>query len=1186
MSRPAKRKPRATLLLFDPLNSPVKPVAPRKSPLSLSVFAEEEEGEGEEEEEEEEEEEVTRELASQDREGQPGLFAQVDNSLYSIYSDPSSSSSLASHSFPSSHSGFLVDVGSPEKQGSLVGDLIGDFDDHGISRTRYIDENEVDSLLMSLDSPVQSKTTDKPGPDRTSSMETPVRTKYASQPSFDSPSTPSTVIRPSHSTERPFAESVRAEIPDFVMATPVVLRTTRTSSPPHKSNLELPEPGPSVQSADACSVSQDANESTFAHSSTENSSLPSVHTISHQTINPWEVPLPSSPPSELFFFLTAPDKQRDEGSLLLDPPQLPPASRAPTPSFFFDVTDTSFDLLADATLPEGLSMSTLRAPSPMLHASQDLTEETSFIMKSPATSRSPAPKRPDGRAPSPFADSSFDLLDESLPDIPPETSFALPPPTPRSGAATRFTHTHAALLSTPSQATPTAPSKIQRNPPPSSSPLSFTPRGPSITLSVPSPNQKFTQRDALADEGDTTLNLDDHFKNEDMSFCHLPGMSLELDGEDDRWDVSFAGFAAQTQKKKSSVSNDLEASLAPSRLALATAQPDLLTASLPPPEETVSHDPWDVVFVHDKARVKGESSKPSLSTSTSSNSSTLSASSSRTATLAYPSSQRSILAPTNREAPVPHKRTPSLPRENSRPPSSSTKILAPSAQATPRPIRKSPSISSTLDFQQTPRSSVQSSHGRSKSLASHPHLDSPSLTETPIHSKPLPFSRLNVRLSAASSPRTTRDASCEKPVSREEPERIQSRIKPSASIGSLAREAPGLPSSRSSSISRSASGSSTLNHTQPIKPSISTPSAPRRTSRPVSTPKFSLTSSIQPAPSNPPPLTLRPSASVSLVPSRSIPKPSIKAAIGAQPGTTAAGAPTKRKKESLALCLTSVWAWDKDDHEIFDIVAALEKAEGKGTTFYSFLDVPPSASKKEIGKAYRTKSVAMHPDKNPGDKTIQDRFARLGVISTILRDDAGRKRYDFFYKNGVPKWKGTGYFYARWRPGFFFTVFFLALVSSGFQYIFQRMNHSQDLGRINDLISKAQLAAWGPNEKFRDSFARKKVTVPVGTAGRQADLLVMQDGDVLMLDPPNEPTLLSASMLVRPTYAGTWPVALGRSLGEKFGLIKPDPNATVSESDSEVELSGASASDGEVVAESSAVSTGKKAKKGKPTKRR
>lgn len=50
-------------------------------------------------------------------------------------------------------------------------------------------------------------------------------------------------------------------------------------------------------------------------------------------------------------------------------------------------------------------------------------------------------------------------------------------------------------------------------------------------------------------------------------------------------------------------------------------------------------------------------------------------------------------------------------------------------------------------------------------------------------------------------------------------------------------------------------------------------------------------------------------------------------------------------------------------------------------------------------------------------KGIHDRFARLGVIAAILRNGEKRKRYDFFYKNGVPKWRGTGYYYERFRPG-------------------------------------------------------------------------------------------------------------------------------------------------------------------------
>lgn len=75
-----------------------------------------------------------------------------------------------------------------------------------------------------------------------------------------------------------------------------------------------------------------------------------------------------------------------------------------------------------------------------------------------------------------------------------------------------------------------------------------------------------------------------------------------------------------------------------------------------------------------------------------------------------------------------------------------------------------------------------------------------------------------------------------------------------------------------------------------------------------------------------------------------------------------------------------------------------------------------SASLEQLFRLARVTS-SCSPDKNPNDKTIHERFARLGVISTILRNKESRDRYDFFYKNGVPKWRGTGYYYSRFRPG-------------------------------------------------------------------------------------------------------------------------------------------------------------------------
>jgi hypothetical protein len=59
----------------------------------------------------------------------------------------------------------------------------------------------------------------------------------------------------------------------------------------------------------------------------------------------------------------------------------------------------------------------------------------------------------------------------------------------------------------------------------------------------------------------------------------------------------------------------------------------------------------------------------------------------------------------------------------------------------------------------------------------------------------------------------------------------------------------------------------------------------------------------------------------------------------------------------------------------------------------------------------------------------------LGAISTILRNPVTRERYDFFLKNGVPKWRGTGYYYKRYRPGLGTVLMGLLALVSFLHYI-------------------------------------------------------------------------------------------------------------------------------------------------------
>ncbi|KAI0081750.1 DnaJ-domain-containing protein [Panus rudis PR-1116 ss-1] len=243
----------------------------------------------------------------------------------------------------------------------------------------------------------------------------------------------------------------------------------------------------------------------------------------------------------------------------------------------------------------------------------------------------------------------------------------------------------------------------------------------------------------------------------------------------------------------------------------------------------------------------------------------------------------------------------------------------------------------------------------------------------------------------------------------------------------------------------------------------------------------------------------------------------------------------------LASLWTLVAAWDKEDHEIFDLVTAIEAAEGKGTSFYSWLEVPPTASTSEISKAYRKKSIQLHPDKNPGVKGAHDRFARLGVVVNILRNPEKRKRYDFFYKNGVPKWRGTGYYYSRFRPGVGSVLVFLTLLSSVLQYVIQRLNYRRDLDRIKTIREQAKTAAWG--NMLSPPTGPKKVKVNLGGAtrvdedgnvygGRMIDMVV-EGNNVSILEPDGNLIPVDESTATPPSWKRTWFLALVSDLVAK-----------------------------------------------------
>jgi DnaJ-class molecular chaperone len=61
---------------------------------------------------------------------------------------------------------------------------------------------------------------------------------------------------------------------------------------------------------------------------------------------------------------------------------------------------------------------------------------------------------------------------------------------------------------------------------------------------------------------------------------------------------------------------------------------------------------------------------------------------------------------------------------------------------------------------------------------------------------------------------------------------------------------------------------------------------------------------------------------------------------------------------------------------------------------YQELGVSRQASADEIKKAFRKLAKQLHPDKNPGDKTAEERFKRVSAAFDLLGDDEKRKKFD------------------------------------------------------------------------------------------------------------------------------------------------------------------------------------------------
>lgn len=196
---------------------------------------------------------------------------------------------------------------------------------------------------------------------------------------------------------------------------------------------------------------------------------------------------------------------------------------------------------------------------------------------------------------------------------------------------------------------------------------------------------------------------------------------------------------------------------------------------------------------------------------------------------------------------------------------------------------------------------------------------------------------------------------------------------------------------------------------------------------------------------------------------------------------------------------TLVLCWTKEDHEIFRLKDEVQASEGSNATFYSFLGVKPSATQDDINKAYRKLSRTLHPDKARSNwlatydtpkkpktkagakptvhvhknkqpsqseiarfnKEASARFERLSLVANILRGSE-RERYDYFVTNGFPTWRGTGYYYERFRPGLGTVLIGLFIfVGGGVHYAALYLGWKRQREFVERYIKHARRMAWG-----------------------------------------------------------------------------------------------------------------------------
>lgn len=177
---------------------------------------------------------------------------------------------------------------------------------------------------------------------------------------------------------------------------------------------------------------------------------------------------------------------------------------------------------------------------------------------------------------------------------------------------------------------------------------------------------------------------------------------------------------------------------------------------------------------------------------------------------------------------------------------------------------------------------------------------------------------------------------------------------------------------------------------------------------------------------------------------------------------------------------------------------------------YKVLGVPRTATQEEITRAFRKLAKELHPDLNPNNKTLTERFKKVSAANELLSDPEKRRKYDRgeidasgeprrgFHPHGAPYTPGARRHAGAAPPG---------NEDFGFGDIFDSVFGARGGGMRGQAMFRGQDVRYTLEVDLMEAVtgAKKRVTLPDGGV---LDLTVpegVDDGQVLRLKGKGQP---------------------------------------------------------------------------------